>query len=239
MLQIIRSIIFFICMVLLVLPFTIVGIIGLLFSLVTSYRWMSGYSFCITFLLDKICNLKLEITGKENISSTPVIYAVKHQSAWETLTLQNILPPNTSWILKKILIYVPIFGIAVLAASPIAINRKNKRNALESVIQQGKDKIAKGRNIIIFPEGTRTAYGETTKYKLGAAKLAIAAGVPIVPIAHNAGKFWKRQGVKKHPGTIQLEIGQPIPTENREARELTDEIRTWIEDKLIEWEAQT
>ena len=239
MLQIIRSIIFFICMVLLVLPFTIVGIIGLLFSLVTSYRWMSGYSFCITFLLDKICHLKLEITGKENISSMPVIYAVKHQSAWETLTLQNILPPNTSWILKKILIYVPVFGIAVLAASPIAINRKNKRNALESVIQQGKDKIAKGRNIIIFPEGTRTAYGETTKYKLGAAKLAIAAGVPIVPIAHNAGKFWKRQGVKKHPGTIQLEIGQPIPTENREARELTDEIRTWIENKLIEWEAQT
>lgn len=223
-------------MVLLVLPFTIAGLFGLLVSRVTSYRLMSGYSICITWLLDKLCNLKLEIVGQENIPNEPVIYAVKHQSAWETICLQNILPPNTSWILKKILIYIPVFGLAVIAAAPIAINRKEKRTALESIIRQGKQKIAMGRNIIIFPEGTRTTYGEKTKYKLGAAKLAIAANVPMVPIAHNAGKFWKRHGVKKFPGTIKLEIGKPISSSNIDPKALTKNIEEWIENKLTEWE---
>jgi len=236
MLQTIRSIIFFICMVLLVLPFTIAGIFGLLVSKVFSYRLMSGYSACITWLLKILCNLRLEVSGQENIASQPVIYAVKHQSAWETICLQNILPPNTSWILKKSLVYVPVFGLAVLAASPIAINRKERRSAIESIIKQGKQKIAAGRNIIIFPEGTRTTYGEKTKYKMGAAKLAIAAGVPIVPVAHNAGKFWKRHGITKHPGTIKLEIGKPIDTTDIEPKELMAQIETWIENKLTEWE---
>ena len=223
-------------MVLLVLPFTIAGIFGLLVSKVFSYRLMSGYSACITWLLKTLCNLKLEITGQENIASQPVIYAVKHQSAWETICLQNILPPNTSWILKKSLVYVPVFGLAVLAASPIAINRKERRSALEDIIKQGKQKIAAGRNIIIFPEGTRTTYGEKTKYKLGAAKLAIATGVPIVPVAHNAGKFWKRHGIKKHPGTIKLEIGEPIDTTNIDPKLLMQQVETWIENKLLEWQ---
>jgi len=195
-------------MVLLVLPFTLLGIVGLLFSHTTSYRLMSGYSICIIWLLKHLCKLDLKVTGKENIPNEPVIYMAKHQSAWETLTLQTILPHNSSWILKRSLVYVPVFGIAVLAADPIAINRKAGRKALENLITQGKAKVAKGRNMIIFPEGTRTPYGEDTKYKLGAAKLAIAAGVPIVPVAHNAGKYWKRHGLKKHPGTMQLEIGK-------------------------------
>ncbi len=232
-----RSVLFFICMVLLVLPFTLLGIVGLLFSHTTSYRLMSGYSICIIWLLKHLCKLDLKVTGKENIPNEPVIYMAKHQSAWETLTLQTILPHNSSWILKRSLVYVPVFGIAVLAADPIAINRKAGRKALENLITQGKAKVAKGRNMIIFPEGTRTPYGEDTKYKLGAAKLAIAAGVPIVPVAHNAGKYWKRHGLKKHPGTMQLEIGKPIPTEGRDPVELTAEVKTWIEDKIKSWEA--
>jgi len=234
--QTFRSVLFFICMVLLVLPFTLLGIVGLLFSHTTSYRLMSGYSICIIWLLKHLCKLDLKITGKENIPSEPVVYMAKHQSAWETLTLQTILPHNSSWILKRSLVFVPVFGIAVLAADPIAINRKAGRKSLDSIITQGKAKVAKGRNMIIFPEGTRTPYGEDTKYKLGAAKLAIAAGVPVVPVAHNAGKYWKRHGLKKHPGTMQLEIGKPIPTANRDAVELTAEVKTWIEDKIKSWE---
>ncbi len=234
--QTLRSIFFFACMAIMVIPFTIAGIIGLVFSHTTSYRWMSGYSHCLIWLLKVICNVKLEVSGKNNIPEEPVIYMVKHQSAWETLTLQGILPSNTSWILKKSLIYVPIFGLAVLAASPIAINRKDRRGSLDNIIRQGKEKISKGRNIIIFPEGTRTAYGDNTQYKLGAAKLAIATGVPVVAVAHNAGKFWKRRGVKKLPGTIQLEIGQPIQTKGRDPREVTEEVKLWIESRIKAWE---
>ena len=237
--QTLRSILFFACMALLVIPFTIAGIIGLLFSHTTSYRWMSGYSHCIIWLLKILCDVKLKITGKNNIPNEPVVYMVKHQSAWETLTLQCILPPNTSWILKKSLIYVPIFGLAVLAASPIAINRKDRRGSLDNIIRQGKEKVRKGRNIIIFPEGTRTTYGEDTQYKLGAAKLAIATGVPIVAVAHNAGKFWKRRGVKKLPGTIQLEVSEPIKTKDRDPREITEEVKSWIESRLKAWEDQS
>jgi len=238
MIQTLKSVIFFFFMVVMVLPFTILGIIGLLFSRTTSYRLMSGYSFCFSWLLDKICGLKLNVMGKENIPNQPVVYMVKHQSAWETLGLQNILPPNTSWILKRTLLYIPIFGLAVLAAAPIAINRKDRKNALASIIDQGKEKISQGRNIIIFPEGTRTTYGVETQYKLGAAKLAIAAGVPVVPVAHNAGKFWKRRGVKKHPGTINLEIGEAIDTSGLTANELTEKVKGWIESRIKSWEEQ-
>lgn len=234
--QIIRSILFFILMVLLVLPFTLLGIIGLIASPIVSYRLMSGYSVCIVWLLKYLCGLKLNVSGKENIPEQPVIFMVKHQSAWETICLQHILPPNASWILKKSLLYVPIFGLAVLAADPIAINRQTRRKALESVIRQGKQKIAKGRHIIVFPEGTRTTYGVNTKYKLGAAKLAIAAGVPVVPVAHNAGKFWKRHGLTKHPGTIELEIGEAIDSTDRDPVELTEEVKQWIEQKIQYWE---
>jgi len=238
MIQTFKSVLFFFFMVVMVLPFTILGFIGLLISRTTSYRLMSGYSFCFSWLLDKICGLKLNVMGKENIPNHPVVYMVKHQSAWETLGLQNILPPNTSWILKRALLYVPIFGLAVLAAAPIAINRKDRKNALVSIIDQGKEKISQGRNIIIFPEGTRTTYGEETQYKLGAAKLAISAGVPVVPVAHNAGKFWKRRGVKKFPGTINLEIGKAIDTSELTASEVTEKVKEWIESRIKSWEDQ-
>jgi 1-acyl-sn-glycerol-3-phosphate acyltransferase len=237
--QTFRSIIFFILMALLVLPFTILGIIGLLFSKVTSYRLMSGYSVCIIWLLKHLCNLKLAIVGEENIPDHPVVFMAKHQSAWETLCMQHILPPNSSWIIKRSLIYVPVFGLAALAADPIAINRSTRKKALESVINQGKEKIANNRNIIVFPEGTRTAYGANTKYKLGGAKLAIATGVPVVPIAHNAGKYWKRHGLTKYPGTITLSIGKPIPTKDRDAVELTQEVKQWIESQIESWETQS
>ena len=197
---------------------------------------MSGYSVCIIWLLRVLCNLKLEIIGEENIPSEAVIYMAKHQSAWETITMQTILPANCSWIIKRSLIYIPVFGIAVLAADPIAINRKDHKGALESIITQGKEKIAAGRNIIVFPEGTRTSYGEETRYKLGSAKLAIATGAPVVPIALNAGKFWKRNSIMKSPGTIRLEIGQAIPSKDRDPVELTEEVKSWIESKIKQWE---
>jgi 1-acyl-sn-glycerol-3-phosphate acyltransferase len=234
--QLVRSFIFFIFMVLLVLPFTLIGIIGLLFSHTTSYRLMSGYSHCIILLLKVLCNLKLEIIGQENIQAEGVIYMAKHQSAWETLTMQCILPPNSSWIIKKSLVYVPVFGLAVLAADPIAIDRKNRKGALDSIIKQGKKKISIGRNIIVFPEGTRTAYGENTRYKQGAAKLAIATEATVIPVAHNAGKYWKRRGIKKFPGTIRLEIGSPISSKGRDPGELTDEVKDWIESRLKAWD---
>ncbi|MGH1539708.1 MAG: lysophospholipid acyltransferase family protein [Arenicella sp.] len=198
-------------------------------------RIISGWAWSVTWLLKVFCGLTHEVTGKENIPDEPVIFMSKHQSAWETIALQTIIPP-AAWVLKRELLWIPLFGWGLACVSPIAIDRKNKRSAMESVIEQGTVKFKQGRHLLLFPEGTRTAYGKKVRYKQGGAKLALATGAKIVPIAHNAGKYWKRRGLTKHPGTIKVVIGEPILTEGRDAISITEEVQSWIEGQLDSWE---
>jgi 1-acyl-sn-glycerol-3-phosphate acyltransferase len=139
------------------------------------------------------------------------------------------LPRSQAWVLKRELMWIPVFGWALAAVKPIAIDRKAGRKAMKQVVEQGQACLAEGRNVIIFPEGTRTAPGERRRYNAGGALLAAKAEVPVIPIAHNAGVFWARRGLKKHPGTIQVVIGEPIPTEGKHASDIMAEIEAWIE----------
>lgn len=232
--QFARSLLFFVLMSLLVVVFLPVAFASLLVQPNTRMRWLTGWSHTVVWLLDVLCGLKHEVTGYDNLPDEPVIFMIKHQSAWETLVMQVILPPSV-WVLKRELMWLPVFGWAVACTDPIAINRKNRRLALDSLIEQGRQKLQQGRNIIIFPEGTRTPYGAATRYKQGGSKLAIATGARIVPVAHNAGKFWKRRSLTKHPGTIQVAIGPPITTAGRTPEQVTAQVKQWIETQLQEW----
>jgi 1-acyl-sn-glycerol-3-phosphate acyltransferase len=149
------------------------------------------------------------VIGAEHIPQIPGIVLSKHQSAWETLAFQEIFPPQV-WVLKKELLLVPFFGWGLAMTSPIAIDRSSKKAALKQIVSQGKDRLKKGFWIVVFPEGTRIAPGKKGRYGIGGAWLATHTGAPVVPVAHNAGRFWGRNALIKLPGTITVSIGAPI-----------------------------
>lgn len=179
-----------------------------------------------------ICGLRVNIVGTENLPAHSMIVMSNHQSTWETISLRGILAPHQSWVLKKELLSVPVFGRALVACRAIAIDRAAGRRSVIKVIKDGKLALDDGRLVVVFPEGTRTAPGQRQKYGIGGAVLAEKAGYPVVPIAHNAGVYWKRRGVKKYPGTIEVRVGAPIEIKGKTAAEIISEVEAWIEGEL-------
>jgi len=179
-----------------------------------------------------ICRLDYQVTGLENLPTENCIVMAKHQSTWETIALRGILPSMQTWVLKRELLAIPFFGWALRAFEPIAIDRTAGSRAVKQLISQGIEALRKGRWVMIFPEGTRVAPGERKKYGVGGALLAEKSGYPIVPIVHNAGVFWKRRGLRKLSGTIQLIVGTPISTSGKKASQINNEVESWIETQL-------
>jgi 1-acyl-sn-glycerol-3-phosphate acyltransferase len=152
----------------------------------------------------------------------------KHSSSWETLAMM-VLFPRQVWVLKRELLWIPVVGIGVQQMHAIAIDRKSGHTAVAQVIEQGKERLLEGDWVMIFPEGTRMAVGETRRYGVSGTLLAIESGRFIVPVAHNAGHYWPRRGLMKKPGTVRVVIGEPVSAAGREARELNEEVQRWIE----------
>lgn len=195
------------------------------------YRIISGWAHIMLYLLRVICGIRYRVLGMEHIPKTPSIVLSKHQSAWETLAFQQIFPPQV-WVLKKELLFVPFFGWGLAMTSPIAIDRSSGKAALKQIVEQGKDRLKQGFWIIIFPEGTRIAPGKKGKYRIGGAWLGTHTGVPVVPVAHNAGEFWGRNAFIKRPGTITVSIGPPINPAGMEPDDLNARVETWIEAEM-------
>lgn len=173
------------------------------------------------------CGIKYQIHGLENIPDIPVVVLANHQSEWETVFLYSYLAPICP-ILKKELLNIPFWGWALRLQQPIAIDRSKPHEAGKSILTQGLARIRQGRSVIIFPEGTRTHVDREKKFSRGGAKLAVAANVPILPVAHNAGHCWPPHRFLKYPGTIHVFIGIPINTIAGNASELTDSAETWV-----------
>lgn len=180
-----------------------------------------------------LCGLDYVIEGEENLPATPAVVMIKHSSVFEAYA-QTTIFPNQAWVLKRELFWIPIFGWGLAMMKPIAINRKAGRSAVKQVIQQGKERLAEGMWVTVFPEGTRVAPGETKKYGVSGAALAREAGVPIVPVAHNAGDFWPRRSVRKRPGLIRICIGPPIDPSTQSPKETNLLVQGWIESKMGE-----
>lgn len=197
-------------------------------------RVLVGFCSMLLRVGDIICGLKVVVEGRENLPDTPSVIMIKHTSALETYGHVPMFP-RTSWVVKRELIWTPIVGWAIsLVLSPIAINRGRGRSAVRQVIDQGKERLASGMWVTIFPEGTRVAPGETRKYGISGAALAREAGVPIVPVAHNAGDFWRRREFTKRPGTVRFVIGPPIDASSQPPKETTLIVQDWIETKMRE-----
>lgn len=181
--------------------------------------------------LRRLCGLDYRVTGRERLPQTPCVVLVKHSSAWETLAQVELLPRQT-WVLKRELLWAPIFGWVLPLFKPIAIDRKGGHEAVQQVIAQGRERLAEGLWVVIFPEGTRVPAGQRRRYGISGALLAIEAGCEVVPIAHNAGEYWPRRGWLKRAGTIDVVIGPPIETRGRDARAVTAAAQTWIEAEI-------
>jgi 1-acyl-sn-glycerol-3-phosphate acyltransferase len=183
------------------------------------------------WLLKKVCGLAFTVEGRERIPAGNHIVMSNHTSAWETIAQFLIFPPQV-WVLKRELLWIPLIGWGLKLLRPISINRGAGHRAVNQVIEQGKERLADGLWIIIFPEGTRVVAGETRKYGVSGALLATETGKFVVPLSHNAADFWVRRGIIKKPGTIHVVIGEPIASSGKDARELNDEVRRSIEAGL-------
>lgn len=197
-----------------------------------NHFWMP---LCCSYL--KICGLKIEIRGRENIRQEGVIYAVKHQSAIETYCLSSYITKAT-FILKKELTYIPIFGWAQHFYGMIAVDRAAGGATLKKLLKEARDRMKQGRPIIIFPEGTRTKPGLTTEYKPGLVFLYQNLNVPVVPVALNTGLFWEKNSFLRHPGKIIIEFMEPLPL-GLEKKEFMKELQSRIETKCAELNAES
>ncbi|MCX7035404.1 MAG: lysophospholipid acyltransferase family protein [Proteobacteria bacterium] len=186
------------------------------------------WGHALLWQLRVICGLGYRIEGQENLPSTPHVVLMKHSSAWETFAQAVIAPPQV-WVFKRELMWIPFIGWGLRMLRGIAINRGAGGVAVRQLVDQGKRHLAQGRWVVIFPEGTRMPAGQTRRYGVGGAALAVEAGVDIVPIAHNSGYFWGRRGLLKKPGTIRVVIGKPIATAGRDLRDINAEVQAFIE----------
>jgi len=195
------------------------------------YGFIKQWARFNLWCLAKICDLRYQVIGQENIPKDAVVIFCKHQSTWETFALQNVFPPQV-WVLKKELLRVPFFGWGLAMLDPVAIDRSAKTKALQQVVEQGKERLDTGRCVVIFPEGTRIAPGQRVKYQAGGAILAAKTGYAVVPVAHNAGEFWPRHGFIKKPGLITMSIGPMIDTQNKKSSEVMQQAEHWIETEV-------
>jgi len=225
-----RSSLFFLGQVITAPIFTLIALLSLPLNPITRNDLISGWARSMLWWLKVTCNIRHEITGIENIPNAPTIILGKHQSTWETFAFQAIFPTQV-YVLKRELLWIPIFGWGLAMSSPIAINRASGREALKQLVEKGKDRLAKGLWVVIFPEGTRIAPGKRGKYHIGGAWLATHTKTQVLPVAHNAGDFWPKGFIKK-PGVIQIHIGSPIQTAHLKTEALNHQVENWIETEM-------
>ena len=197
------------------------------------FRFITGWCGLNLLAARWICGIRHRIVGAENIPprASPHIVMSKHSSTWETLALKFIFPP-LAFVAKKELLSIPFFGWGFSLASPITIDRKAGKDAMMQMAEQGRQRLAQGFWIVVYPEGTRIRAGTRARYKTGGARLALALGIPMVPVAHNAGYLWPKGILGKHAGTITVSIGKPILPDDADMQGLTDRIEEWIESEV-------
>lgn len=192
-----------------------------------NYRLLIGFSRLMIAWARFACGIRLEVVGKENIPEQPCVIVSNHQSVWETYFFQVMFRPLSS-VLKAELLRIPLFGRALSMIGPIALDRSRPALALKQLLHSGKQKLQQGRWVIIFPEGTRVRQGEHKRYGAGAAMLALAANVDLLPVAHNAGTCWPGGRFIKTPGVITVVFGEVIASRDKTRTQLMEESERWI-----------
>jgi 1-acyl-sn-glycerol-3-phosphate acyltransferase len=192
------------------------------------FRFVNLWTQATMWLLRTLNHVDIEVVGLDNIpKNKAVVVMANHQSQWETFYLQLLISPQAT-ILKRELLKVPFFGWGLALLKPIAIDRSKGTSALQTILREGKQRLAQGISVVIFPEGTRQAPGEIGKFNSGGARLAEHAGADVLPVVHNSGDCWPARSVLKRPGKITLIIGKPISTDGKSVQEINQEVAGWV-----------
>lgn len=227
-----RSTFFALALVCITPPYALFSVLTFPFPQLVRYRIITSWSRIVVWLAWHVLGIRYRVVGRDNLpTSGGAVVLSKHQSAWETLALQEILPP-LSFVMKRELLRVPFFGWGLAQLPMIAIDRGGGKDALAQVLDQGKTLLDNGYWVVVFPEGTRVPPGTARRYKLGGAWLASHTGTPVVPIAHNAGEFWRRNAFLKRPGEVLVSIGPAIDTRGLSPEEVNARAEQWIEGEM-------
>lgn len=226
-----RSLLFYLLLGLAVIGVIPLLVVGLVLPGTRRNQLIARWSAGLLAILQGVCGVGYEVSGLENIPARNGVILCKHQSAWETFALQVIFPAQV-WVLKRELLWIPIFGWGLKVMGAIAIDRRAGNRALRQVIAQGSERLKRGLWVVVFPEGTRTPPGERGRYNPGGAMLAARSGFPVVPVAHNAGEYWPAKGFVIRPGTVQVVVGPALEPEGLKASELNQQVEDWIERQM-------
>jgi 1-acyl-sn-glycerol-3-phosphate acyltransferase len=228
-----RSLIFSIYLLTSITLYSFVCVISMPFPLRYRHWIIRSFLRSSIYMLKVICHINYQVEGIENIpNDRNGIVLSKHQSTWETFFLPLIFH-EPAVIIKRELLWIPFFGWGLAVSDPIAINRNDKTSAMQQIITKGKKCLKAGRWILIFPEGTRTAPGVVVRYRIGGARLAVETGTPVLPVAHNAGRFWRKGKFIKQPGTVRVVIGPLIESNGRKPEEVLHLTQQWIEETMV------
>ena len=226
-----RSLVFVLAQILITPPYSLVALATFPLPRLVRYRVISGWSRAMIWLAKIVLGIDYRVVGEQNLPKSPAVILSKHQSAWETLAFQVIFPPQVL-VLKRELLWIPFFGWGLALTSPIAIDRSSGARALRRMAELGRERLAQGFWIALFPEGTRVAPGKKGTYHSGGAWLAVHCGALVVPVAHNAGLLWGRKAFLKRPGTVTVEIGAPIDSRAHTPETLNSAVERWIEARM-------
>jgi 1-acyl-sn-glycerol-3-phosphate acyltransferase len=234
----IRSLLFWLFLAITVIPWALAVLLVSIFVRGDPLYWMCvGWLRVATWGARVIAGVRWRVQGLDQLPTAQqahaaVLLAPKHQSTWETFALPCIMSHPLAYVFKRELLYVPFFGWAMGRLDMVHIDRSRRTEAWAKVLAQGRALMGRGIWVIMFPEGTRTARGQQGEYKTGASRLAIACGTPIVPIAVASARCWPKRSLVLRPGTIEVSVGRPIPSQGRQPAELMAEVEAWIEAEM-------
>jgi len=231
-----RSVLHALWMLVTVIPWGIIMCVSSLWKRGIPLYWMAerwlGWAIGGARVL---LGIKTRVSGMENLPTDKLagaILLVKHQSTLETFLMPTLMPHPLAYVFKKELIYIPFFGWAMARLDMIHIDRSQRAQAFNKVVNQGRKLLAQGIWIIMFPEGTRIPRGQKGTYKSGGTRLACETGVPVIPIAVTSAKVWPRKAFIKRPGVVDVSIGPAISSVGRKPDELMREVEEWIEAEM-------
>ena len=229
----IRSLLFVLFLFVTVVPWALTVLVVSMFARGNTVYWL-----CVGWLTTAIagarviCGVQARLQGFENLPDAPVVLLPKHQSTWETFAFPGLMPRPLCYVFKRELLYIPFFGWAMSRMDMIHIDRSKRAEAWNRVAEQGRQFMATGHWVIMFPEGTRIPRGKQGTYKSGGTRLAVATGAAVVPIAVTSARCWPRKSFILRPGVIDVSVGRPIASAGREPDELMREVETWIEGEM-------
>ncbi len=233
MIQLLRSALYVAVMFAAVVPWSFVVLGAAIFAnQKTRYKLCQMWTWLAVQLARKLCGIEWRVEGWERLPDGPGIVMSKHQSTWETLWLATYMPRRLSFTYKRELAYLPFFGWALHSLGMVSIDRSRGKDAFQQLVEKAPGHLADGWWITMFPEGTRTAPGERRRYKSGGARLAVATGTPVIPIALNSGECWPRKSFRMKPGVITVVIGEPISPAGKSPEQMARAVEDWIEGQM-------